>query len=74
MLQRTLERIILKVIHETLPVYKDRFAVTRDVVFAQQKELATAAGSGKEISMEGAFRYQACDDKECYLPESIPLK
>jgi hypothetical protein len=66
--------IHLKVINETLPVYKDRFAVTRDVVFAQQKELAAAAGSGKEIAMNGTFRYQACDDKECYLPASIPLK
>jgi hypothetical protein len=68
------ENIHLKVINETLPVYKDRFAVTRDVVLPLQKELAAAAGAGKEITLEGTFRYQACDDKECYLPVNIPLQ
>ena len=68
------EKIHLKVINETLPVYKDRFAVARDVVLAQQKELAAAAGAGKEIILEGTFRYQACDDKVCYPPVNIPLK
>jgi hypothetical protein len=68
------ENIHLKVINETLPVYKDRFVVTRDVVLAQQKELAATAGAGKEMSLECTFRYQACDDKKCYLPVSIPLK
>jgi hypothetical protein len=68
------ENIHLKVINETLPVYKDRFVVTRDVILAQQKELAAAAGAGKEMTLEGTFRYQACDDKICYLPVSIPLK
>jgi hypothetical protein len=68
------KNIHLKVINETLPVYKDRFVITRDVVLAQQKELSTAAGAGKAITLEGTFRYQACDDKECYLPVNIPLK
>lgn len=27
-----------------------------------------------ELIVEGAFRYQACDDKECYPPQTIPLK
>lgn len=68
------ENIHLKVTNETLPVYKDRLVVTRDVVLAQQKELATAGGAGKEMTLEGSFRYQACDDKVCYPPVSIPLK
>jgi len=68
------KNIHLKVINETLPVYKDGFVVTRDVVLAQQKELATTAGAGKEMTLEGTFRYQACDDKVCYPPVNIPLK
>jgi hypothetical protein len=68
------ENIHLKVIKETLLVYKDMFAVARDVVVPQQKELAVAAGAGKEITLEGTFRYQACDDKECYRPVDIPLR
>jgi hypothetical protein len=68
------ENIHLKVINETLPVYKDRFLVTRDVVLAQQKELAAAAGAGKEMVLEGTFHYKACDDKVWYPPVNIPLK
>jgi hypothetical protein len=68
------ENIYLKAIKETLPVYKDRFVVTRDVVLSQQKELAAAAGAAKEMTLEGTFRYQACDDRVCYPPVSIPLK
>jgi len=24
--------------------------------------------------LEGSLRYQACDDHECYIPETVPLK
>jgi hypothetical protein len=26
------------------------------------------------LQIQGEFRYQACDDKLCFLPESIPVK
>jgi hypothetical protein len=68
------KKVHLKVIHEILPVYKGEFVVSRDIVFAQQKELMAAAGEGKQLVLEGTFRYQACDDKECYVPANIPLK
>ena len=57
----------LPVIRETVPVYKDKLHLTRDVIVAQQVDPA-------ELIVEGAFRYQACDDKECYPPQTIPLK
>lgn len=68
------ENMYLKAIKEILPVYNNRLAVTRDIVLPQQKELAAAAGAAKELILEGTFRYQACDDKECYFPVDIPLK
>lgn len=64
----------LKVINETLPVYKGKFVVSREVTLAQQKELMAAAGESKELTLGGTFRYQACDDKECYAPINVPLK
>lgn len=70
----TSQTVHLQVIDETLPVYKGKFAVTRDIVFAQQKELAASAGAAKEVTLTGTFRYQACDDRECYPPVNIPLK
>jgi hypothetical protein len=68
------KRLHLKVTNETLPVYKDKFVVNRDVVRAQQKGLMAAAGERKEMMLEGTFRCQACDDRECYAPVNVPLK
>ncbi len=31
------------------------------------------AGNG-ELKITGKLRYQACDDKICYLPETVPLE
>jgi DsbC/DsbD-like thiol-disulfide interchange protein len=57
----------LPVIDETVPVYEDRVRLTRDLIFG----LPLAPG---ELTIEGAFRYQACDDKACYPPRTIPLQ
>jgi len=61
----------LKAIGEKAPVYEGRVSLKRDVTFAQQKVLQAAGG---KIAVEGTFRYQACDDKVCYPPLSVPLK
>jgi hypothetical protein len=26
------------------------------------------------VTIEGTLRYQACDDRMCYVPKSVPLK
>jgi DsbC/DsbD-like thiol-disulfide interchange protein len=57
----------LPVIDETVPVYEGRLRLTRDLIIGQPVPEG-------EMTIEGAFRYQACDDKECYLPRTVPLK
>jgi hypothetical protein len=32
-----------------------------------------ADGSGRFI-LEGTLRYQACDDRVCYIPQNLPVK
>ena len=27
-----------------------------------------------EVLLKGSFRYQACDDRKCYVPEDAPLE
>ena len=56
----------LPVIHETVPVYKDRLHLTRDLIVSPQV-------APPSLEVTGTFRYQACDDKECYPPQTIPL-
>lgn len=63
----------LPAIDERVPVYEGRFRLRRDIVIGQQKALE-AAGFREEVTVEGSFRYQACDDKMCYRPETVPLK
>jgi peroxiredoxin len=64
----------LPVIKETVPVYVKHTRITRDIVIGQENEIASTIGSDNMLTVEGIFKYQACDDKECYLPKAIPLK
>ena len=56
-----------KAIHETLPVYSGQFRVLRDITIAKGVQPG-------EFTVEGKFRYQACDDRQCFIPETVPLK
>jgi thiol:disulfide interchange protein DsbD len=58
----------LEALDETLPVYSGRFRLVRDIAIA---EGAKAKGA---VTIEGTFRYQACDDRMCYVPKTVPLK
>ena len=68
------KKLNLTAIHETVPVYQGRIRLIRDVTIGQPPELAPFLAADRSVSIEGAFRYQACDDKECYPPRNIPLK
>jgi peroxiredoxin len=67
------KRLHLAVIGETVPVYEGRFRITRDVTIGQPQEFGALLDSSHALAIAGSFRYQACDDKECYLPVTIPL-
>jgi hypothetical protein len=53
---------------ETVHVYQAPFRLTRNVTLA-----ANAARTGASVTIRGRLEYQACDDKVCYLPQSVPL-
>ena len=67
-------KLHLKAIGETVPVYRGRVRITREITFGQEdavRPLVTPAG---ELILKGSLRYQACDDRKCYLPETAPLE
>ncbi len=68
------EMLRLEVIQETVPVYQGQFRLRRDVVLAQPNVLQPLLDSNGDLTIRGSFRYQACDDKECYLPETVPVR
>ena len=67
-------KLRLEAIHETVPVYEGKFRLTRDLTIAQEKDLTPLMGADRQLTVEGAFRYQACDAKECFPPQKIPLR
>lgn len=57
----------MPVINETLPVYDGRVRLARDVTVGQP------VPQGK-LAVTGTFRYQACDDHQCFPPQTVPLE
>lgn len=56
----------LKAIGETVPVYEGKLVLEREIIPAQKT-------AEREIRIEGELRYQVCDDKQCFVPETVPL-
>lgn len=63
----------LEAIGETVPVFHGRFLISRDVVIPQPKAVEQLLDSERRLTLRGTFRYQACDDRKCYVPEEVPV-
>jgi len=61
------EKLYLKAIGETVPAYRNHFRLTRDITIQRPPE-----GSG-QMTVNGSLRYQACDDRVCYIPQELHL-
>jgi len=60
-------------LNERVPVYEKPFTLLQEVVLEGTPQ-AQAALKGKDsITLTGTFDYQACDDKICFNPASVPL-
>jgi hypothetical protein len=64
----------LKAIGETVPVYRDRIRINREITFGPEDALKPFVSPAGELILKGSFRYQACDDHECYIPQTVPLE
>ena len=67
------EIYFFKPLNERVAVYDKPFTMVQDVVLEGTPQ-AQAAFRGKEsVMLTGALEYQACDDKICFNPASVPL-
>ena len=64
----------LDAIDETVPVFTGDFRVVRDIVFAPDAKLKSLVNDKGEITIHGILKYQACDDKMCFIPASVPVE
>ncbi|HVQ13161.1 MAG TPA: protein-disulfide reductase DsbD domain-containing protein [Vicinamibacterales bacterium] len=62
-----------KPLDERVPVYQRPFTLVIDVVPDATAEARKALAGKSELVLDGTLEYQACDDKICYNPVSIPL-
>ena len=72
------EIIEMKVLDEKLASYSGSFRFMQEVVIGTQKNLRVSdqdnAPSIENLVIEGTFGYQACDDRQCYMPAELKVK
>ncbi len=68
------EQLHLAAIGETVPVYRGRLRLMRDLTLGGSQDLRPLLGPDRTLTVAGSFRYQACDDRMCYAPRTLPLK
>jgi len=62
-----------KPLDEYVPVYQEPFRLQQEIVVLASDADQEALAAMDELTVTGTFRYQACDDEICYLPEAVPL-
>lgn len=62
-----------KPLNERVPVYQTPFTLLQEVVLDAMPEAEAAFRDKPELTLNGAFEYQACDDKTCFNPATVPL-
>ena len=60
-------------LNERVPVYQKPFTLLMEVVPEATPEARKALAGKDELLIKGTMEYQACDDKICYNPMSLPL-
>jgi hypothetical protein len=68
------EKLHLAAIDETVPVYRDHFRLTREINIGQDAKVRPLLDSSGKFTVEGTLRYQACDDRVCYIPQELAVK
>jgi len=62
-----------KPLNERVPVFDKPFTLVQEIILEGTPQ-AQAAFRGKDsVTIAGTLEYQACDDKICYYPASVPL-
>ncbi len=58
---------------ERVPAYQRPFTLLQEVVVSGTEEAETALAELDALTLSGTLNYQACDDKICFEPVSLPL-
>jgi hypothetical protein len=67
------EVYFFKPLNERVPTYQKAFTITQDVVLDGSAAARTALAKQTAMTIGGVLSYQACDDRLCYDPVTLPL-
>jgi hypothetical protein len=65
--------LFLPAIKERVPVFSGKFRISQDVTITAERDFIRSLGQGTAIPVKAELKYQACDQKICYVPASVPL-
>jgi hypothetical protein len=67
--------LFMPAIQERVPVFEGNFRIRQDVTVSSAAEFSSSLGTaGKTLTIHGTLHYQACDNKTCYLPNTVPVE
>ncbi len=62
-----------KPLNEHVLVYQKPFRIVQDVTIDASPEGVRALTGHEQLTIAGTLNYQACDDKLCFTPQSVPV-
>ena len=61
-------------LNERVEVYSTPFSLQRDVTILTTAEARKSLAGRTSVTVSGRVEYQACDDKVCYAPRTVPVE
>jgi peroxiredoxin len=62
-----------KPLNERVPVYQKPFTLVQEIILEGTPQAQAAFRGKSSLTISGTLEYQACDDKICYNPASVPV-
>lgn len=62
-----------KPLNERVPVYQKPFRLVQEIILEGTPQAQAAVRGRDALTLSGTLEYQACDDKICFNPVSVPL-
>jgi len=62
-----------KPLNERVPVFQKPFRLVQELVLEGTRPAQEALRGKENVTVKGTLEYQACNDRECFNPVSVPL-
>ena len=67
------EIYFFKPLNERVPVFQKPFRLVQGLVLDGSLQAQAALRGKDSVALRGSLEYQACDDRQCFIPVSVPL-